>query len=105
MVSAPSPTGRRQIVRKINQPSSLGASQPSFNLSLMAMPLPDSESSGGHQSSKFANSAKANNKLLGNNPAFKNLGSFTKATLGMSRDNSEKRTLLPNFMSRDNSTR
>ena len=68
------------------------------------MPIPDSESSGGQQSTKFANSAKAC-KLLGNNPAFKNLGSFTKATLGMSRDNSEKRTNLPNFMSRDNSTR
>jgi hypothetical protein len=104
MVSAPSPTGRRQIVRKINQPSSLGSNQVSFNLSLMQMPIPDSDSSGRNQSNHLANSAKNHTKLLGSNPVFKNLGSFTKATLGMSRDNSEKK-VLPNFMSRDNSTK
>lgn len=69
------------------------------------MPLPDSESSGKNKNSQFVHSQKNTPKLLGANPTFKNLGSFTKATLGMSRDNSEKRVGLPNLMSRDNSTK
>ena len=45
-------------MRKINQPSSLGSNQVSFNLSLMQMPIPDSDSSGRNQSNHVANSAK-----------------------------------------------
>lgn len=116
MVSQPSPTGRRQIVRKVNAPSSLGSHQPSFNLSMMQLPVPDdmisakSNSAFGKSvagSSKAANSTTFNNKIKANqrrDKDLKNLGSFARAALpNMSRDNSEKRGALPNFMSRGNS--
>ena len=60
-------------------------------------------------SSKNANSTTFNRiKSRGPNRErdLKNIGSFTRAALpNMSRDNSERRGKLPNFMSRDNSAR